>query len=126
MKRLIAAIVLIAFLVAICTTGIMVVSNSYNDFSVTIDECKKEIKAENYDKAKEISAAATERWRKKRGILSIFINHGTVEQIDESMAQLSSFANKENAAHFLAECEVLYLNFLEMKEYCSLSLHTLF
>ncbi len=126
MKRLIAALVLIISIAVICTVGIIYVSNTYNDFDGAIKQCKELINDKNYDAAKELSTTTAKRWSKTRGILSIFINHGTVEQIDESISQLSSFANKENTAHFLAECEVLRLNFLEMKEYCGVSLHTLF
>ncbi|MBO5726634.1 MAG: DUF4363 family protein [Clostridia bacterium] len=126
MKRLIAAAILIIGLTALCISGIFVVSNAYENFYRDIKECQTEIKNENYDAARTLSEASAKRWRQKRGILSIFINHGTVEQIDESITQLTSFANKENTAHFMAECEILKLNLLEMKEYCSVSLHTLF
>lgn len=126
MKRLIAAIVLIITLAALCTVSIIFVGNSYDNFSNDIEKCKIEIENKNYDAAKKLSFDTAKSWRQKRGALSIFINHGTVEQIDESITQLASFANKENEAHFLAECEIIKLNLLEMKEYCSVSLHTLF
>ncbi len=126
MKRLIAAIVLIICLASLCVTSTITVGNSYVKFQKELDNCQSAVKQKNYEAAKEKSEALARVWQEKRGVLSIFINHLTVEEVDETVAQLSSFANKENEAHFLAECEVLELKFIEMKEYCSVSLHTLF
>ncbi|MEE1198293.1 MAG: DUF4363 family protein [Acutalibacteraceae bacterium] len=126
MKRLFAAIILIIFLTSLCVAATLIVSNSYRSFQQELSECVTALKQKDYDVAKEKSAALANVWQEKRGMLSAFINHQTVEEVDETVAQLSSFANKENEAHFLAECEVLKLKFIEMKEYCGVSLHTLF
>lgn len=126
MKRLIAAIVLIIGLAALCIGSIITINNSSKDFAQQLATCKSAVEVKDYTTAKNKSIALAKNWKTKRGVLSIFINHMTVEEIDEAVAQLSSFANKENEAHFLAECELLELKLTEMKEYCSISLHTLF
>ncbi len=126
MKRLIAAAVVVVCLIVLCTVGIMSVEAACKQMEKDINNCVSHIKSDDFKSAMGDSQTIEREWEGKRGIMSVFINHQTIEEIDSSVTQLSSFANKDNKAHFLAECELIKLYLTEMREYCSVSLHTLF
>ncbi len=126
MKRLIAASVVIICLIALCTVGIVSVENACKELESDINNCVTHIKSDDFESAFKDSQTIEKEWEAKRGFLSVFINHQTIEEIDSSVTQLSSFANTDNKAHYLAECELIKLYITEMREYCSVSLHTLF
>ena len=126
MKRLCAAIVLIILLAACCVTSRIVIADTYKDFRGQIEDCKTAVSNGEFDKAEQLSRGLDKQWQEKRGIVSIFVFHGTIEEIDDSLARLKAYANKESRSMYLSECEAVLLRLREIKDDSGVNLHALF
>ena len=95
MKRLIAAAVLIAFVIGIYITGYIFVDKTCNTAKTLLSDC-----VVAYKEQENIEQTITELkgfWGRKESLLSVFINHGSIDEIELSIESLLAQSKyKEN------------------------------
>lgn len=104
MKRLIAAVVLLLFIIGICYTGNRTVTHIHNETLKILNECETAILSENNTKALSAARSAVSYWKKHRILLSVFINHSRYEQAEIAFVRISRLVAGSTAIDALPEC----------------------
>ena len=63
--------------------------------------------AEEWDQALTLSGQAENAWRRQRDLAAAFADHGPMEEIDESFAELKVFSQSREQIHFASACMAL-------------------
>lgn len=105
MKRLIAAAILLTFVLTVCITCSRIVQKCYDRISGMIEECELEFDKDS-DSAARKAEEVEKEWADYDILLSAFINHGTVAEIGTSISRLESFARTKSRDNFYCECAV--------------------
>ena len=117
MSRIIAAIVLISLLVGFCVSDRIIVNNTYEELNMLLLEC------ENSADSKMAVKKLQEEFEKKEGLLSVYVNHDTLDEIAESVARLKSLAGI-STAEYLSECAAIKLKLEYIKKDSGINLHS--
>ena len=70
-------------------------------------EASEAARAEDWDRAEELTAWAKERWESWRGFTAAFADHEPMEQIDSGFGEISAFLRKQDSNEFSAACASL-------------------
>ena len=115
MKRLIAVSILFLVIAAVCITGIVVINHTYKETSSRLENAAQEFQQGNYEKAAELAAELENEWIKSERILSLFVDHSSIDEIGISIARLEPAARNQNDI-FLEECKLAKIQLLHIRE----------
>ena len=125
MKRLIAAAIIAVLLFSVCLTDYFYVKNSYNTLTENIDKCIAEIEQNDISNARFHAEKLEEEWKNRECILSIFINHSIIDEIDTAIIQLTPYIDTGNYDLFITQCAVIDLKLTQMREDSTVNLHSI-
>ena len=103
MKRLIAAAVLAALIGALLFGNFTVTDRICRRMTDAVTLVRDHYEADRKSEASEEAVAAEEYWGESEGWLLLFLNRATVDEINESLTRLSSYAKSGNDTLFDAE-----------------------
>ena len=89
MRRLWAAAIILVILLALCTWGLSTTMSLSDELNHTLQEAYTAAEEGNLVRAQELSNEAQTHWKKFHRILSTYIQHTRLEEIDLSLASLS-------------------------------------
>lgn len=121
MRRIIAAAVILLFVVGVSLCGGFIINKNTNEIEKQISEIQKNAFTDTKGKAEEFFYF----WEEKREIMSIFVNHEEIDEIGKVAARMVSAERSHNSTDlFEAANEILYI-VRGLKEDETFSLYTL-
>lgn len=124
MKRLIIAVAMLAFSVALAVCGYFMTENATDEVSVAFDNCMRKEKTEK--KNIENIKKTAEIWNKNKKILFIFLPHDEFSEIEKNLIKMKYFMydfNFEESSELSFECVKFLKN---INEEHKLSVQTVF
>ena len=104
MKRLVAAIILFAVIIALSITANILVTKSVTNFDQRLEKCENACFEEDWHVASAQAKGLLIDWQKERKWLSIFVNRQLLDDITTSAARLLPYATAESTDVYLGEC----------------------
>ncbi len=105
MKRLWVAISLLVVALLFSLTEFYLVSNSYEKYNKNISEIENYYSDKEYTDAENVLKNTKDSWEKRQKILKVFLLHGEVEEVTESLSELSDCLKEKDSKTFLLKCE---------------------
>lgn len=102
-KVWIAACVFVIVII-ISVTGMFLNIGTASDMTEQIQEARTHIENKEYEKAKEVINSAVEELDSRMEAMLIFVSHGKLDEIEESIQVAKSFLDSGEIPEFLAEC----------------------
>lgn len=125
MKRLIAAGILLIFIIGFCVTGSIAVGKTYSEFKNKTEECGK-IYAADPEGAAELIKEIKKDWEDRENRLSLFVNHEIADDISVALSRAASYAESKCDAAFYAELAAAKTELHQMIEDQKISAHSIF
>ena len=105
MKRLIAACILLAFIIGIgCADG-FTVTNSVKEYKAQIENCKRLYKTGDFKSAADCAESLKEEWHKTAKVISVFTNHRQLDDINALLSTLPEAIGEKNDFQFFSTVE---------------------
>ncbi|MBR4123351.1 MAG: DUF4363 family protein [Clostridia bacterium] len=94
MKRLIAAAILFIFVVASYLTGFAFINNTYKSANELLEKCINIYESDKsaYNATKNLKNF----WDKKEGLLSVFANHSSIDDIELAISSMLVYSDTKN------------------------------
>ena len=106
MRRIIAAAVILLFVVGVSICGGFIINKNADEIEKQISEIQKTAFTDTNGKAEEFFCF----WEEKREIMSIFVNHEVIDEIGKVAAKMVSAERAKNSDDlFEAANEILYI-----------------
>lgn len=105
MKRLIAALIIIALVTAVSVFGFLDLKTSVNEIVFSLNQCEESYSQNNNELAIQYFEQANEKWKKAKPRLMIYCNHGSLEDIDKNFRILEKSADDEPNDEFMDLCK---------------------
>ncbi len=116
MKRIWVAVVLLLICASLAVSEFMIVDNKYEKFSNALKKSGDYFSAKEYTKSYELLNDTKEQWEESEGVLNVFLSHTKVDEIEESLSELASFAKAKEKSHFYATFEKTKRQLLCLKQ----------
>ncbi|WOC33544.1 MULTISPECIES: DUF4363 family protein [Caproicibacterium] len=116
MKRMAAAVVLLAASLGLCFAGSHVTARLTNQLDGTLSDARTAALQNDRKTAYRLSLQAKKDWENAHETLCTFQPHSRLESVDQTLATLPDLAKAENLEQFASECargEVLAKNLRE-------------
>ncbi|MGN0451782.1 MAG: DUF4363 family protein [Acutalibacteraceae bacterium] len=123
MKRLIAAGILLAAVVTAYISSLVYITKTSNEAKEIIIRCEE---AYNDGKAQESAEELSELWDKKEKVLSFFVNHSRIDDIELEISSLLLYSKTEDEILFYEHIEALKMMIHQIKEDTRISFHSIF
>lgn len=125
MKRLIAAVIIAVLLCVLCITDYFYIKNSYNTFTENINKCVERIEQNDISSAKQYAENLEKEWKNREHLLSIFVNHDIIDEIDTAIVQLVPYLDTGNYDLCITQCAVIELKLSQVREDSTINLHSI-
>lgn len=123
MKRLIAAGILLAAVVAAYISSLMYITKTCDETKELILRCEEAYsEGEAYKYAEELSSL----WDEKEKALSFFMNHGRIDDIELEISSLLLYSETKDEILFYEHIETLKMLLHQVKEDTKISVHSIF
>lgn len=98
MKRLLAAAVLLIFILTSYFSGYFYIKRTCSQANKLLGDCIRDYEADN--KAINSAEKLEKFWQKKEKILSIFANHTEIDEIELTISTLRVYSKSDDKIHF--------------------------
>lgn len=123
MKRLIAAGILLAAVIAAYVSGFMYITKTCDETKELVLRCEEAYNGgEAYKHAEELNNL----WDEKEKALSFFINHDRIDDIELEISSLLLYSKTEDEILFYEHIETLKMLLHQVKEDTRISVHSIF
>ena len=123
MKRLIAAGILLAAVMAAYISSLMYITKTCDKTKELILRCEEAYsEGKAYKYAEELSGF----WDKKEKALSFFVNHSRIDDIELEISSLLLYSKTEDEILFYEHIEALKMLIHQIKEDTRISFHSIF
>ncbi len=123
MKRLIAAGILLAAVMAAYISSLMYITKTCDKTKELILRCEEAYsEGEAYKYAEELSSL----WDEKEKALSFFMNHNRIDDIELEISSLLLYSETEDEILFYEHIETLKMLLHQVKEDTRISVHSIF
>ncbi|MDO4731748.1 MAG: DUF4363 family protein [Clostridia bacterium] len=126
MKRIWIALGLSVFVVLLCFFECKIVSDMYKELDISSKEVISSLEESNFDLANSQIDDLEKNWSDYKGILSVFLNHDTINNIDNCILKikLSAKSNHIRQALFFSYC--LNTSFYDINQSEQISIENIF
>lgn len=123
MKRLIAAGILLAAVVAAYISSLIYITKTCDETKELILRCEEAYsEGEAYKYAEELSSL----WDEKEKALSFFMNHARIDDIELEISSLLLYSETKDEILFYEHIETLKMLLHQVKEDTKISVHSIF
>ena len=123
MKRLIAAGILLAAVIAAYASSLVYINDTCAQAKEIIVRCEE---AYNDGKAREAAEELSDLCDKKGKALSFFVNHSRIDDIELEISSLMLYSKTEDEILFYEHIEALKMLIHQIKEDTRISFHSIF
>lgn len=106
MRRLLAAGILLLLIAALCLTGTFSARAAYDRLDRLLDECERCGRLDDLDGAVAAAGRLAADWAASEDRLSLFFNHGELDEIGAAIALLEPYAAAGDRALYLGTCRL--------------------
>lgn len=124
MKRLIPAAILLTVVLGIYLYSLQYVTEACDDAKLSVARCENEYR--NGGNPEAAAAELKELWDKREGTLSLFVNHGEIDDFEYELAALTVFAKTDEEAMFYESIAQLRTLLHQIKEDTAFGAHSIF
>lgn len=124
MKRLIPAGILFIAVIVSYVFSLRYITATCNKTEKLVLQCEEEYK--NGGDAFAVAEELTDMWDEKEKILSFFVNHDRIDEIELELASLSVFCKSDEEILFYDRIENLKMLLHQVKEDTRISTHNIF
>lgn len=125
MKRLIAAGILMLIVIASYILSRNYIINTCDEIKSLVIECETEYK-QNSTSAEKTAEKLEKTWSEKEQILSFFVNHDRVDEIELALSSLNVYSNKFNNDIFYEYSGEIKMLLHQLEEDSKISAHSVF
>ena len=105
MKRLIAAAVLMAMLIFLCSSGIIQILKHEDKIISIISQAIEAAENDDFRKAYELASQSEDEWIKSERILAPFTSHLHLDDVGLAISKLPPLIKYGNKSQFISECK---------------------
>lgn len=105
MKRIWAALVIFVILTAVSAIGTGTTKKICNEASETISAAKTAQESGNTEKAMKLSETAAHDWHEQHNTLCIYMPHGKLEAIEQTISGLPMLCKYGAKDQFMSDCD---------------------
>lgn len=125
MKRLIAAGILLVLVITSYILSFFYIKNTCAEIKDMVIKCEQEYE-NDIEKCYETSKELQDIWSKKEMILSFFVNHDRVDEVELAISSLKVYSNKPNNDIFYEYSGQIKMLLHQLKEDSEISTHSIF
>ncbi len=122
MKRLIVASILLILVFATYFLSLFYIMNTCEESVKLLEGAIEEYSLNENKKAQNLK----KYWDKKEKLLSVFVNHEKIDDIEEEISLLNIYSKQKDNALFYASAEQINVLFHQIKEDNVISAHSIF
>ncbi len=126
MKRLIAAALLLVFIVAACLTGRFALKSCDQKITRLLSSAEDAADEKDFERCRKLLEEAEKQYVSKEWVLSFFVDHELVEQLGEQLAELPPLAAQESREELLSHLYATKTKFLHISRDSRFSVHNIF
>ena len=89
------------------------------------DEIRLLVSAEKYSDAREAEEVLSKAWESGKNVIASTLDHGNIDDIEKSLAEIKAYTYEEEKADALAKCEVLSVMLEHLPNSCSFRLENI-
>ena len=115
MKRLLVGLSVLGIILLLSILGIFYTDNFVENIIDTLDDAAVCLYSGNFSGSKEGCEKAIALFDEKQKVLSLFLNHGLLEEIEEALSLLPNMATSDTEGVFLSLLEKTRTNLNELK-----------
>lgn len=104
MRRIVAAIILTLFIAVSILVSNIVINKQCEILKTDIATVENDISKDNFDKAIDEIDKIKNVWHKRKAILSVFSNHGPLDEITIVIEQLNTTVRNNDKSMSLVKC----------------------
>ena len=123
MKRLIAAGILLAAVIAAYISSLVYINKTCDKTKELISVCED---AYNKGEAQKYAEELSRLWDEKESALSFFMNHDRIDDIELEISSLLLYSETEDEILFYEHIETLKMLLHQVKEDTRISVHSIF
>lgn len=110
MKRMIAAGIILFIVIGICIGDLILLQNEVENFKCDVKNISDMVNDEKIDAAINETNIMIEKWQKKHAILSSFIDHEPLKQIEINFNLMRANLEQDEVEEFFFETEEALIN----------------
>ena len=116
MKRLIAAAVLMAMLIFLCSSGIIQILKHEDKIISIISQAIEAAENDDFSKAYELASQSEEEWIKSERILAPFTSHLHLDDVGLAVSKLPPLIKYGNKSQFISECKFTKVQIIHLAD----------
>lgn len=116
MKRLIIGLLILMLIIVLGVTGLLCTNKFVGGLTLSLNSARESALKDNFTQSEKLSNEIKETFKEKEKLLSLFLNHSLIEEIDENLSLLPVFAKSAAKNDFLAHVETVETKLLELIE----------
>ncbi len=124
MKRLIPAGILLVFVILTYFLSTTYILKSCNSTLELVETAINEYTENNL--AKEISKEIKDYWQKEEKILSLFVNHKHIDEVELAISSMIVYASEKDNVLFYENADKIKVLIHQIKEETKISTHSIF
>lgn len=105
MKRLVISLVVLALVIGVGITGLIINTGTAKSVMEKVNISKEYAMNDNTEQAKKELESAIDEWEKRMETMLLFVSHGKLDQIEESINIAYSYLEHDEMSLFYAECQ---------------------
>lgn len=105
MNKVWVAVAVLILVLGISITGMILNINTASDMTEFINETRNYVEKEDFNTAVQTIEDAVEELDKRMEWMLIFVSHGKLDEIEETILVARSFLKNKEIPEFMAECE---------------------
>ena len=126
MKSVISAVVIFIFIVVTGLFSTIYVDNVTKEMLQIVYKNEKYFSNLKWKDAEDVILKLEEYWANKRSVLSVFINHTNLSEVDIAVAKLKNATKMRENTDFFYETDNLVLALLSINEQQKISIENIF
>lgn len=124
MKRLIPAIIILIVMISSFLGSYFYINNVCETASSGVESCIKEY--DEHGTAKADAAWLKNYWTKKEKVLSFFVNHERIDEVEKAISNLKLHSKFENNYMFYEACDDVKILLHQIMEDTKITTHSVF
>lgn len=105
MKRIVISVFAFLLILSVGVVGYVYFEKSCTEVTQAVNEAIRLAEDGSYDRAAEVAQNAEHFWEERKKILSYYVNHGYLYEVDARITGLSQLSAEESKEEFLSCAE---------------------
>lgn len=95
--------ILLIITISVCFLGSYIANEECDKTKNELSVIKEKMDDLNFSEAKKLSNKLEDKWNDRRELLSIFVNHGLLDNVTSGIHRIKGYTEKDKSQNFLSE-----------------------